>query len=96
MDVVGHTFEHLDVAQIDDSTLFCQLNGGVRRNPGRPAFIYKPKIEALLGVEVVIFEVQALEPGVLPLELFSLAERLQQPQFRRPVNPADERMAFSP
>ena len=48
--------------------------------------------EAGLAVDVVILEVDALQPRVLPGQALLLAEHIEQPFLGNPIDPADEQL----
>ena len=50
--------------------------------------------QPFLGIDVVILEIQTLEPRIVPGEPFGFHERLQQPFLRNPIDAADERFGF--
>ena len=50
--------------------------------------------EALRGIDVVIFEVEALQPRVLPGQALGLAERFEQPFLRNPIDAAEQQLRF--
>ena len=53
-----------------------------------------PKEQPFLGIDVVIFEIQTLEPRIVPGEPFGLHERFQEPFLGDPIHASDERLWF--
>src|SRR5207237_5602494 len=52
------------------------------------------KEESSPGIDVVIFEIEALQPRIVPANAFGFHESFQQPFLRNPVDPANERFGF--
>ena len=48
--------------------------------------------EAVRGIDVVIFEIETLQPGIIPAQAFGFDESLEQPFLRDPIDAADERL----
>ena len=64
------------------------------RHPGIPIRNPSRRLEreekAARRVDVVVFEVETLQPRVLPRKLFAGAEKVEHPAFGNPVHAADE------
>ena len=42
-------------------------------------------------VDIVILEIDALQPGIVPVQFFRVHKSVEQPFFRNPIDSADER-----
>src|SRR2546423_11936314 len=45
-------------------------------------------------IDVVIFEIETLEPGIVPADPLLFHEGFEQPSLRDPIHASDERLGF--
>src|SRR5438105_3844503 len=50
--------------------------------------------ETARRIDVVIFEVETLQPRIVPRQIFRFDERVEQPLLRDPIDAADEFMSI--
>src|SRR5258705_4159552 len=52
--------------------------------------------QALVRIDVVIFKVETLQPGILPAQSFFLHKSSEQPFFGDPIDAADQQLGLAP
>ncbi len=87
---VGRELAHALAAQVGAGVgrglMHCPVDRGVVYKPAHPAGAYQVMVQTLVRINIVIFQVQRLQPGIFPVKVLGVDKRLQQLLFGDPIN----------
>ena len=62
------------------------FNAIIRQHPLHLTLLHQIKIQPAIGIDIVILQIQTLQPRIVPTQILRLAKRIQQPLLSHPIH----------